>query len=692
MAYQKKYYFSFKQLKTDKVNLVELWQDTATPLTAEEVRGMPSPFIVELNQLDHKFQPVIGKGCEVAMFSDTDRKFFNGLYHVDPKEFMVKHYIDGTINFLGYLNSEMYMETFSDQFNYGTSITGNDGFALADRFTFLTDLEAKYTGLKTEFEILMICLNKIGLPWNELRIALATTFTGFSGTLANTILHESYVDCANFYDEDDYPMTIREVLESILQPYGAQIFSDGDMVYVVDVETRVKGIDSGFITSPIFKRYTYSTEAYIGDLGISINKTIQGIGYAGSGQSIEISGGVNKQVVAYSPYPTRVVLEQALVDENEFETIPATWTAREDYFYKTLQGNQYIQINSLPAVATFESSYYDGTVGGVDQYMETLGYLNYKYKTPYEDITNLINQQSVNISSKQAVLQADGSTGVAVSLKFDFLHTFTDSKVYRYLIKGTGGLIGGIRIYYKLRIGDWYYDGTTGTWVQDSSKMGYFEFIDSRREQWTTVDGLIPIGDPSDSFIYSGVFDFIIVSKIEFAVLIGTTFTWIDYDNSIFGRDVMIWLKNLSIDIVNQNTSEIPTNDVEYVGILNEKFKNEGDKITVTTGTDVYSSDRGKITYYDGTDNKSIQEWTRSGQTYKIEELLLNSIASNYRFGFITLNNFRLRNNFTIFNVFTDNNIADKVFMLKSAKFDYDMNDVECSMWEVSPDRLTIVK
>ena len=151
-------------------------------------------------------------------------------------------------------------------------------------------------------------------------------------------------------------------------------------------------------------------------------------------------------------------------------------------------------------------------------------------------------------------------------------------------------------------------------------------------------------------------------------------------------------MKNLSIDIVNQNTSEIPTNDVEYVGILNEKFKNEGDKITVTTGTDVYSSDRGKITYYDGTDNKSIQEWTRSGQTYKIEELLLNSIASNYRFGFITLNNFRLRNNFTIFNVFTDNNIADKVFMLKSAKFDYDMNDVECSMWEVSPDRLTIVK
>jgi len=48
MAYQKKYYFTFKQLHTDDTHTVEIWQDTVDVLVAEEVTGLSSPFITEV--------------------------------------------------------------------------------------------------------------------------------------------------------------------------------------------------------------------------------------------------------------------------------------------------------------------------------------------------------------------------------------------------------------------------------------------------------------------------------------------------------------------------------------------------------------------------------------------------------------------------------------------------------------------
>lgn len=707
MSLQKKYYFTFKQIGTDDVNTVEIWQDTEDVLVAEEVTGMASPFVVELPELDHKFQPVLGQGCEIGLLSETDRKFYDGLYHVDPQEFQVRHYIGTNLNYIGYLNSEMYMESYDSDVSYGTSISGNDGLAIADRFTFVQSDDSHYSGVYSEWDLLIICLNKIGLPWDEIRVCLATTFTNYSSSANVTVLHETYIDAANYYDEDNYPMTIREVLESILQPYGAQLFIQNGHVYIVDVHSRTVGINDNFTTIPTFKRFDYSTEVYIADISESINKTIQSIGYSGTGQSIELSGGVNKQVVTYSPYTTNVVLENTLVGLDEFGTIPSSWIAREDYFYKVLYNNQYLQILSSPIIANFESSYYDGTVDGQSVQDNTDGYLNYKHDNTNVNVMDLLTKPYVSISSKPTIIVDDEYQGAAISLTFDFLCTFDDSKVYRRIRQHetgtrTGDKFNGIRLYFKLSIGSLFYDGETQTWVNDSSKEFYIEFANKpQREKWITATKIIEVGDLNSDILLSGDLNLIVNSKIEtYNIYSGSNNdAWEapdtqrpGYPTPYYPRKVMIWMKNLNIDVKNADDTDIPDDDVEYVGILDERFKNSGEKITLTTGTDTYSSDRGKMLYLDGSDYKSIKEWNRAGQTYKIEELLLNSLVSNYRFGFIKLNNLRLRQNFSILNVITDNNISDKVFMLKNAKFDYAMNDVEVSLWETSPDSLTIVK
>ena len=119
--------------------------------------------------------------------------------------------------------------------------------------------------------------------------------------------------------------------------------------------------------------------------------------------------------------------------------------------------------------------------------------------------------------------------------------------------------------------------------------------------------------------------------------------------------------------------------------------QNEGEKITLTTGTDSQFADRGKILKSDGTNYTDIKQWTRNGQTFKIEELLLNSLSSNYRAGFLTLSGMKMNNAFSLQNILTDTFIPGSKMMVKSASINYAENIIECDLVEVFPDELTIV-
>ncbi|MCW0484654.1 hypothetical protein [Gaoshiqia sediminis] len=122
-----------------------------------------------------------------------------------------------------------------------------------DRFNFIQADGNNYTGIKSKYELLQIIFNKIGLPFSELLISLSTTFTEYSGLSNKTILHESYINCENFYDEDNKPMTLREVLESTLAPYGGIIFQESGNIIITDIHTLAAN------STIIYKRFSFST-------------------------------------------------------------------------------------------------------------------------------------------------------------------------------------------------------------------------------------------------------------------------------------------------------------------------------------------------------------------------------------------------------------------------------------------------
>jgi len=697
MAFQKKYWYQFAELETNEIHVVEIWHDTPDVIIAEEVKGGDIPFIVEMPAIDHKFQTVRGNGCKIELFSNSDRKFFDGLYHVDPQEMKVLHYIDGVLNWCGYLNSEFVSEPYDQEYNYIISTLGNNGFSLMDRFFFLQSDGNIYEGVKSEFELLQIVLDKINLPYQYLFIYLSTTIPGITPSVDESLLHYSYVNCSNFYDEDNQPMTLREVLDSILAPYGAFIIEVNSNIYIIDIHSLAS------LSIITYQQYDLSDYSYIGEYVQPNVLDVVFVGYLGTGQTIEKSGGKNMQVVSYSPYPSKLVSQQTLTIPGEFDTVPETWNTKNGYEYRTLDDHYFWFTQSNPIDNTFEESRY------LTKSEESFVYVRWPVQsTLYPILLIKANKRPyLNITGAKALpYQSGGRPG-------------SGSGRVRY-VDGVGLLITGkvlvktkdnpyndtqtsidfdqLGLNYYLTCGDYAWNKSLNSWE-------YNPIPTPINTVWTNGQGVIsdkfvnigsggnglfvPIGNADNEIVLDGNLSFVILSDIYSL----RPNDWIA-DMETNSSDIQeIWLKDIEIKLTNIDGTEIEDTDIEYIGYLDERFKDSAEKISLKTGTDVKFADRGKIMAGDSGSFASVYEWLRNGQQFKIEELLLCSLSANYRSGYLKLLNMNLKRVFWLNNVITDTTfLPTEKFMITSASIDYRNHTINCELTEIFEDELTIVK
>ena len=686
MAFQKKYYYSFKSLETEDTNLIEIWQDTGDVLVAEEVTGGGSPFVVKMPDLGNKFQTVRGTGCIIQLLSETDQKFFDGLYHENQQEFKVYHYINGVLNWCGYLNSEMFTEPYDSNFNYIVEVSGNDGLNLMERLFFNESDASKYTGLKTEWELLQIVFGKINLPYNDIRISLSTTFTGYTGGATETILHKTYLESSNFYDEDEKPMNLRDVVESILKPYGAFMIQSNGSIYITDINTQAGG---GSVT---YKQYNTSTHAYIADVVETNELAVSSIGYFGTGQQIEISGGTNRQVVRYSPYPNKDITEELIVTPAEFGTVPPNYSQKDGYVYKTLSNHFYYDV--------YANSDFEESAEGENSDDKFVYYRHPLDTSVLTFITKFDQRPYVNIESTRL---REGEPGERLGSRryLDGASILISGKV---LVKTKDNPYddnyseadldaGADKVDYAsirtgLVIGDKYFNGTVFADGPTESTF-YLPFTQgggqSISNKWIDFSSKLDLTYHTEEILIEGALSLFFRADTKVRISGGDA-----QDNSAPLKE--IWIRNLKLSVVNNDGSEISDQDLEYIGQLNKNIQKEGDEVEITSGTASVFADRGKKCYSDGTNFQTIKEWTRAAQTYKIEELLLGSLSSNFRQGYITLTNMSLKNSFAPINVITDTYTGTRKLMQKSFSRDYYNHVVSCELVEVSQDELIIVK
>ena len=656
-----KYHFNFTSLD-GKDNLVQfLVTDTVTDT---EITGMAHPFVVELPELDDIFQVVRGTGATIQLLSETDMQFFDSLYTSDPFAIRVNHYVDGVLNWMGYINSEMMQEPYSFSENYPVKILANNGLALLSRLSFTDSNGDYYSGLKSKYDILKICLDKIGLPWTTINISLSTVFQEYVLSSSSTILHELYNIAENFYTEDPAPMTLREVIETILAPYGAVLWTEADRIYITDINTLAAG------AAITYNQFDYSTGAYIQDVTEPINPNFD---YMGTGQNIENSGGINKQIIDYSPYVKSEVINKSISAESEFTTVPGSYLAKDGYSYKTLSGNGTWQEISP---ATFEESYYED---------DPQLYLRWAPPATNQKIVSLKVPPFMIMGTNDNVLNP--KSGLAFKITFDVL---VKTKANPYDSNETGTDFQEVGLYFKFKIGDNYYghgwsnDSSNHIWIYTNQKGN--SISDTFTSKVSNIYNLIT-SSSGPGLLYGG-FDIEIWSDIYG----NKDYTKSSTETKNPSEILEIWIKNLEVTIVEGHGEKLNTNDKEYIGLLDPDFQNEGKKVMLKSGTNTREVDLAQELYNDATKGFTpVSTWTRAGQTEQIEKLLLNSYVSNFKAGTNKITNLSLKNDISIWKTLTDSFRAGRVFMLKSAKIDYWDDKIECDVVEIKQDELTIV-
>lgn len=202
--------------------------DTPYPVVGEFHFPAEKPLVIEWKEVD-KLEPVQASCATLTVVSKIDRQYID-LYTVEPGSVLLEVYRNGALYWCGTMDTELYEEPFSYEKEYEVSMTFSD-FAILERFNFAG------SGTRTLEELLTDCIKNA-------RLAAAYRSEGITCHISTTIpdapadgniFNELCLHSNNFYDEDEEPMTQREVLDEVLRPFALRLVQRCGGLYLYDL-------------------------------------------------------------------------------------------------------------------------------------------------------------------------------------------------------------------------------------------------------------------------------------------------------------------------------------------------------------------------------------------------------------------------------------------------------------------------
>lgn len=150
---------------------------------------------------------VKGTSLEFQIREETDFEFIS-FYTSNPKKYLIELYKASTLLWTGYLDPQQYSAPYKPAPN-------NITFRASDGMGLLKDEEFTLTGRQSELDIIIHCLDKIGL---DIGFATAISIWEANHDTSKSPLEQSYLNCEIFDENNCY-----EVLEKVLGRYDAEI-------------------------------------------------------------------------------------------------------------------------------------------------------------------------------------------------------------------------------------------------------------------------------------------------------------------------------------------------------------------------------------------------------------------------------------------------------------------------------------
>lgn len=642
MAWQVKYWYNYRDINNVE-HRVDVLENTAETLTAVECSAGENAFETNYN-CAHKLIPVRGSLARFALLAQNNNDFAD-LYTADMLKFKVNHYRGAELIGTFYMDSELFNDPFSDIDNYPVNFSANDGFNLLERIDYLTAAGEKYTGIATQWSILTAILGKLALDWNNIYVGLSTTIPGVTIAESETLFHKHYNINDNFYNEDGDSESCRKVLDAIIESAGAYIEQKNGSLYISDLSY----IDSD--TAQPFKRYNASTFAYIDTVNINPNiGDISTIGVLGEESNRVIQAGFNKQKIVYSPYRDIRFLDYKTSVADFYTELSTNNYGNGDYAWsETLYQNSAIwNKQNLGAFAKALST--AGSKQGDQQFYLRIG--------RYEGTAS---ESHLTFTAKKQLPYLIPASGYF--LRIDISALFRTKTGYDNPNEAGVPINYGV-IFLKIKIGNKVYVRSTTVNTWRDVIVGGFNFF--RLEYYKVTDYKLvgtnmnyQYGAINDQYItaaYQKMFADRSVTSTPPLIPLGSGFAGDILELTVYGwktgnnlnaqeDDVATAvtldcrIEKIKLSITDAAGNEVNNNDLEYIKTLDPKYKNERETIKLICGTNSLNIpfERGGILGYNGTNYYYIQSWSRAGFTSLLENLLLRTSLSNYRYPSIVL-------------------------------------------------------
>lgn len=290
----------FRSILENKLYTAEIITRNDSSQTREITLG-PDPFITEMDSnSDTIYTPVKYSKATVQIVAD---EYFTEMYSSTAAQNKVTLYdASSNVVWTGYTEPNI----FSAPFNFTTEtydIEAYDGLSTLKYY----DYEVVDTSTGKDFvtfeQIIRKILNKAGC-YTQFRISTNTKIVNVNSALINKAL----ISEQNFFDEDDKPMKMNEVLEEICKFCGVTAVAEGTIVYFVDYDAIKHSVNS-------YDVFTLNTSTSSSTTVLS-SKTIAASDYKATGSNLSMDNTYNKVTVKDSLYTVDSILPPMFNNED----------------------------------------------------------------------------------------------------------------------------------------------------------------------------------------------------------------------------------------------------------------------------------------------------------------------------------------------------------------------------------------
>ena len=675
-----------------------------------ELKGQTSPFTATIDSEEFIYTPTRFSTATMAIFGGD---YLQDLFSTDYRMHRITLYANGVAVWCGFIKPELYTQDYSsDKFNLEINCYS--------AMSVLEFVEYKQAGEERGFvslwSLLKKCVEESRGLYTAIYIPHVYSVSQSEYNNWNNPLERMMGSEQNFFDEDDNPMSLKEVLEEIMKLMNWTCADWNGELFFIDVDNE----------DGEYYKYTSEMSSYTQIQADGIN--VQDIGFAGNDHTLDILPGYNKASIRCSNYPVGDALPK--IDFDDFEdigTVEDSYTNLFRRFVWKRPNNEKILMNAFQynylgdktphpidiskEKELFESGQKSQITGAIPQNYDFIekdesgnpSRVDWEYKeriviplSPNQKdviFQNPGEYELIKIKGVPSVYNSEGVFAINFSTEVARITYYNGNQVYADRIKSYD-------FRFKLRIGNNYYHGRSdGSYYWDNNPDYNPSYPNNLEINWK---GEAAQGS-ADISKYEGTYDLITSRTLNDGLdgLKGYIIKLPD-DRIIAGDlELIIYAPRVemaftpTLETMYLNSFELnyqkykdygkddDNSDRIYENIVNENYINELDEIEFKISS--YNNDGAcysKVTM----NNEYLTNNLYCGITassVRPEEFLIRRIVDHYSAPKIKLTQVIKNANIKPYTVLSDKYSVNKKYINAGGEIDYRKNRFNCIMIEI---------